>query len=188
MISWTAVEDALQTWVSVGSGIPSARVVWSRTRPDRPTPPYIAMRVMSIRKVGQDWLTVHDNPDPDPGEEIVHTVRGRREITLALQCFDAAGTGIGSAESLLEAVMQSVRLPSVHAGLRAAGVGVATFGNVIALDSGMIGAQRFETRATLDVRLFVSSEVAEFTTFIERVEVERTTPLPLITFVVDRDD
>lgn len=188
MIAWTTVEDAIHAWVTLGSGIPAARVVWSDTRGiARPTPPYITIALTAIRKIGMDWLTVHDNPTPDPGEEIVHTVRGRREMVLSMQCFDGAGTGLTSGPAILEALMQSVRLPSVHAGLRAAGVGVAGFEPIVPLRTAQLGAARFEPRAQMSVRAFVSSEVAEFTTYIQRVEVTREAPLPEVTFIVDRD-
>lgn len=189
MIAWSTVENALHAWVVAGSGLPAARVVWSGEPVARPTPPYITIKIAGVRKVGEDWRQTRDAPAPaSAGEEIVHSVRGRRELSITLQCFDGDATGVNMPLALLERVKTSVRLPTIHAGLRAAGVGVAAFGNVTAIDTAQLGASRFEPRAILDLRAFVSSEVEEFTTYIQHAEVTREAPPPEITFTVSRED
>jgi hypothetical protein len=51
---------------------------------------------------------------------------------------------------------------------------------------GVIGSSRLEPRATLEVRCHVGSEVSEFSTFIESVEV--TNELTESTFVLDMEN
>lgn len=119
------------------------------------------------------------------GAEISHNVQGARELVLSLQCFDGGATGAGSPMGLLEKVKTAHKLPSVHAGLRTAGVGVARFGNVASVD-GSVGSALFEPRAFLEVRAFVSSEVSEITTYIQRAQVTMDPP-GTGTFTVDID-
>lgn len=278
MIAWSTVEDALRTWLVVGSGLADTKVVWSDEPLPRPAPPYITIGLTAVRTIGQDWKTVSENPlvfadfvvvanapldaldavahglqtgdgpfrltttgsapaglsvgvdywairisadrfqvastfqnaialveiailaagtgvhsivdtadTRRAGQEIIHGVKGRRELIFGLQCFDGTRTGVGSCAAILEKVKTALRLPSVHAGLRTAHVGVAGMGNVVPIRTGSLGVARFEPRAILEVRAFISSEVSEISTFISRARVMREAPLPQITFTVDRD-
>jgi hypothetical protein len=173
-ITWSAVQSALQNWVEFGSGLPDAKVIWAQQPTARPAVPFITLRILSLRVVGRDWMQVRDAVAPAEGAEIEHVARGVRECLLGIQVFGAVGYGANAPTAILGRVLASAKLPSVEAPLRAAGIGLSTMGAVTSID-GLVGVSTFEPRAIADVRFFLAEEVAEFSTFIDTVEIENTT-------------
>ena len=57
----TAIEDAIQSWVTSGSGLPSTNVIWSDQQGPRPPAPYISMRLSEEDQDGLDWYDTEDN-------------------------------------------------------------------------------------------------------------------------------
>lgn len=110
------------------------------------------------------------------GAEVEYRVRGQRRASLTLQAFNGAATGDTSPAWLLDTVIAKARLPSVRQALNAAGVGIASFGPVQSID-GVLGSADFEPRATLAVSLHLTAEVSEFSTFIERIQMQGEAPL-----------
>jgi len=174
MISWVAVEDALHAWVVAGSGLPASKVVWSQQSVARASVPFVSLRIANLSRQGHDWLEVVDAPSPEAGAEIVHRSRGPRQLTLSLQAFAGAATGSLAAIAILEGIIAAANLPSRRDALNDAGVGVASFTPVLSLD-GIVSTVLFEPRATIDVLCHVTSEVAEFGTYISTVEAETFT-------------
>ncbi len=168
MIAWQAIHSAIRAWVVAAA--PGWSVIWSQQGGDRPVAPYIALRLREVRQVGQDWIDVVDAASPAPGAEIEHRVRGQRVVLLGIQAFAGAATGVHAPAAVLDAIRTAARLPSVHSELDAAGVGVLGFGAAQSID-GLVGATVFEPRGVMDARLMIVSEVSEFSTYIERVEV-----------------
>ena len=58
-IAWATVEAALQAWFAASTGV---TVIWSQQGGPRPSGAHVALRIAGIRRVGQDWLDVLDNP------------------------------------------------------------------------------------------------------------------------------
>jgi hypothetical protein len=170
MIAWTATEDALAALVASGTGLP---VVWGEQNATRPSGPYVAMRVTSLRPIGQDWSIIEEVEDPEPGAEVVYRAQGVREATVSLQCFagaDApAGIGASAPRALLERLVTISHLQTKRHALNQAGVGLLGFGPVQSID-GRIGGV-FEPRAVTEMRLMLASEAEEFATFVEGIEV-----------------
>lgn len=186
MIAWTTVEDAIQLWVRTAAGVSSDRVMWAQQNNPRPVAPFVTLRVTRMRRIGQDWIDVEDNPTPTPGNEIIHRARGVREMQVSLQCIGGQGFGTSAPIAILENVISYLRLPTVHDALVAAGVGVARFSQVISID-GVVGSTLFEPRATLDFFAFLAEEVEETGTFIEFVELNRDPDLPPGSFFVPEE-
>ena len=112
------------------------------------------------------------------GAEINNVVRGPHVLTLSLQCFASPAVGTANARNYLSRVLSSVTLPSVAAGLVAAGVGVGTWTKVSVL--GMtLNMTVFEPRATVTVKLHVASEISETGTYIQTVAVSGVPPVTL---------
>lgn len=170
--AWNStVEDAIHAWIVAGSGLPAAKVVWALQRGPIPESPYISARCAVLRSPGIDWIDAEATGDPIPSDGARLRVRGPRVATLELQCFadptDAAGA---AAQSILNDVVASARLPSVREGLRAAGVGVSTsepiqFAGVVTDKVG------FEPRAITRVMLHLANEVSETGPNIETVQL-----------------
>lgn len=187
-IAWSTVRAAIAAWVRAGSGFDNEHVIWAQQGRPTPSGPYVELRVRSVRRRGQDWLTVTENVGGAPGQEIVHTLRGPRVLTLSMQCFSGTGPNVGahSPVATLEAVLSAARLPNVHAALATAGVGVVPSADVMGLD-GNLGFTVFEPRAIVEVKLHVTSEITELGTFIEFVELTSEDPLTPATVYVPED-
>lgn len=182
MINWATIENALHAWVVAGSGLPAEKVIWAQQDAPRPAPPFIAMRLRNPQRIGQDWLDVVD-AGVTPGQEIQIKSRGTRTMTLSLQAFSAASTGINAAVMQLDAVRSVSNLPTVRDALNTAGLGLGPFEGVQSLD-GVLSESVFEPRATMGALLFLSSEVSEFATYIETAEITNEIESPDVVFEV----
>lgn len=167
MIPWATVEDAFHAWVSSASGI---ETIWSQQNAARPDKPYVAIQVMSIRRIGQDWQDVEDAAVPVPDATIDLKARGVRECLLQMQAFADSATGATMPLAVLESVVASAAHESNRVALNAAGIGIAAFTPIKAID-GVIGSANFEPRAVVESRFFLASEVAETGTHIDTVEL-----------------
>jgi hypothetical protein len=62
-VGWDeGVLDAIQGWVVVGSGLPSASVVWYAQDAPRPAAPAIVMRLNALGEFGPAWADTKPNP------------------------------------------------------------------------------------------------------------------------------
>jgi hypothetical protein len=100
------------------------------------------------------------------GAEVTATARGLRRCRLVITCYSAAATGPTDAVGIVGDVVAKVRLPTRRAALRAAGIGLPTFGPVQAL-GGPLNSAHFEPRATCEATFFAPSEASEATTYVE---------------------
>lgn len=173
-MDWSTIEQGIQAWAAAGSGLPDGRVIWSLQSGDRPATPYIALRLTAVRVVGTDWNEAVDAASPTSGAEIEHRARGHRRALLEVQAHGGPAHGAGSAVALLERLQARSVLPTVRDALVDAGVGLGRFEGVTSLD-GMVGDATLESRAAFEVPIFLASEVSEFGTYIEHVELENET-------------
>lgn len=105
------------------------------------------------------------------GAEVLMTARGSREALVSIQCFGADAVGADSPRALLERVRAAAVLPSRRAAFVTAGIGMTPLAAVQSI-GGVVGSSVFEPRATLEARIFITSEVSETGTFIESVAIE----------------
>lgn len=166
-IAWTTIEDALHAWVRAASGLAADHVIWADQGGPRPDGTYIAMRLTSLRNVGDEWITTEDAPDPQPGAELLRKARGHRVVTLGLQCFADATT----AAKVLADVIAAIPLHAEP--LDIAGIGIGPIGTMTRIDQGGAGSL-LDSRAVVDIDLHLGSEVSDFTTYVERVQITTT--------------
>lgn len=108
------------------------------------------------------------------GEEILHTAQGSSTFTLQLQCFALTAEGVTRAAEVLADVRDKAILPTSQSALRAGGLAIAGFSTISPV-GGVFGANRWEPRALMTARLFAARETTEAGTYIETVEVSRST-------------
>lgn len=127
---------------------------------------------VDLTDAGTGTHTLVDTSDTvRAGAEILSTARGTREAVVSIQAFGGTATEAGAPRALLERVVAFATLPSRRAALAAAGVGIGSLGTVQSVD-GVVGASLFEPRATLEARLFITSEVSETSTYIASAAIE----------------
>lgn len=171
------LEDAIYTWVRVGSGLAAENVNWAAQNQRSPVGAHITLRMRAIRPVGNDWVDVEDNPTPSAGAEVLYKVRGMRRVTLTIACFGESPIGAAGPLAIVNDVLTALALPSRSAALAGAGVGISSIAEVLALD-GVEGSTTFEPRAQVDVFFYATAELVETGTYIEHVEVENQVANP----------
>lgn len=153
----TAAQNAIFTWVLAGSGLADGQVMWGRVSAKNgpmPAGTFISMRIMATARVSDDWLVTREVDGA-----IEHSIRGTRHPTLEISCFAGEPFGADTAANILDRVLASIKLPSVAAGLRAAGVGVGRRERVRVVDrdrSGML-----DPMAIVEVGLHLGFEMVD---------------------------
>ena len=169
-VDWATVENALHLWVSRGSSLAETSVIWWLTGGPRPPAPYILLSLPEFKSVGHDWIVKKAAPEPvTPYEEIVRVARGMRTARLEMQCFAVEGTS-SAALSILSDVMASLQLHISN--LDDAGVGIGVLGPLQPLSGRRNGI--LEPRATWSLGLHLASEVQDFVTYIQSIDLSVT--------------
>lgn len=126
---------------------------------------------IDITSPGSGVITLQDTDETVRyGEEIKRSHQGTRDCRLTLECVGGTPKGVGMPIAVLEHVLSSTELDSVITGLSAAGVGIIS-SEPISSNDGYIGSTLYEPRAQLRIRIFVPSEVVEYSTFVDSVEL-----------------
>lgn len=167
MIEWATTAEALRDWIIAESGLGDGNVIWEEKEGARPSGRYISMRISNVRQIGHDWQFYEDAEDPDPGQELIKTRMGFRELTLSLQCFAAKTDPIITAVGTLDKALNGHR--DHKTALKEAGVAVLGVEQIQAID-GRVGLA-FEPRAVGTVRLSLASNVTGFETYIQSIEL-----------------
>lgn len=184
MTTWANVRSTVTTWVENVTGLP---VVWRNTS-DQNQWTGIGRVIASVSggaNVGvMDEVVYTEDPDADPGEEILVSVIGRRTYTLGfrIEVFDQ--TADQDALYYAGIIRVSARAPSVVAALNAVNVGVA--GTLLEAPLDEVFERRFVSVAQLDMRINTVEVYADTpVTHIETVkDAEMTAELPDGTDVV----
>lgn len=174
-MNWAALKTAISGWVATASGLGASKVMWAASTP-APAKPYIEMRVSAIQNAGLDWIEV-DATDPDFPS---YVALGFRKMRLQLIAFSDSDFGAVASLGLLERVKSRSILPTIHAALHAAKIGLAFPDPTTSVD-GMVNFAQFEPRAILPVLLHTVSQETDAATddypgYIESadlVDVER---------------
>lgn len=169
---YTAIEDALYSWVATSTDLP---VIWGNQNARQPEGDYIALFPDGPFSIGQDslrYLTRDPSPAPpaeapEAGEEIEAQVVGEREGHLLLQAYSEAAHGALMAFKMLGKAQTALALPSVHTALSSAGISVFDTGRVQNIPA-LLEAD-IQGRASLRVRFYFRDSASEFLTFIEKV-------------------
>lgn len=84
----TALENALQAWATTGSALASTKVIWAQQDAPRPAAPYIALRVVRLRQIGQDWYDAIDNTLSLPDDDIEAVDDTTDSFTLTAHVYE----------------------------------------------------------------------------------------------------
>jgi hypothetical protein len=155
-VNWTAIENAIHSWVVASSQLSAANVIWAAQRGPIPTSQYILLRLADVKTVGRDWTDY----------ESTVQVRGVRTLRLSMQAFNGAPLGSSSNMAILERV---ILLAANSDLLRDGGVGLGPIGTINIIDGNR--STLLEPRAVVDIEIHVASELVGTGTTIEHVEV-----------------
>lgn len=175
-IAWSTIENALWTWVQTTSSLDTNHVVWADQNQPAPSGPYITMRLSNIGMIGLGD-SVKYAADPAPGGDMLATASGQRKCTLALECFAGDAVGARGAGAILEDVLTALNFDEVYTPISEAGISVVNFGNVQQID-GVVNSTLLEPRATVDVKLFLTSSMTIAGTRITTVNITDQIPSP----------
>lgn len=171
-IALSTILDAVHAWVVAGSGLDAGHVLWEEQRQRKaiaiPDGPWISLRVRGVGRVGRDWVKNETNPAPTAGAEIIRRVQGLRPVALELRMF---GGDVAEGVGTLDGVVTAAVLPAIAAALRVAKIGIGQASSATSSDGYVGGAKVFEPRASLDVTLFVPSELVGTDTNIAHVTI-----------------
>ncbi|MBA3841180.1 MAG: hypothetical protein H0X39_00915 [Actinobacteria bacterium] len=123
-LAWASVEDAIQAWITAGSGLASDHVVWAQQTAPRPVGEFISLRMTVFNRSGRDWRAREDNPVPigplavtaQAGNSLTVTahglVTGQGPLTVA-----STGTATGSYDGSYDGSFDSAGAGAVPGGL-----------------------------------------------------------------------
>lgn len=173
-VNMAGVENALQTWIAGGAGLPGSSVVWAQQGKGRPSDPWITLNTISLEIVGVDFTKPSANPASNghDGQELILTTYGTRRGMLSVQCFAEDPSG-RSAMAILMDVVGAAYQPDVRALLNKNRVGLSWFRPVRSVGAA-INRTQFEPRAVFEVVFFATSIAVATTTYIERVKIDPT--------------
>jgi hypothetical protein len=185
--TWSAVENAIQSWVTTASGVPGSQVIWGEQNGPRPSTPFITLRISDVSGLGIDgsWQVTNPASTGTDGQEILEIARGTRQGTLTIQVFGGQPTnGVSpSPVAIAHAIVAAATLPATRFALVAAGVGLSSFKPIRSLD-GVIEHVVFEPRAIVEVTINLASEVQQTETVIDTVVLTDGTTSPSHTVTV----
>ena len=100
------------------------------------------------------------------GQEVTRTVSGVREVVLSINAYALAPQGQNAAVMLLNDLRAARFLPSQKDVLRAASCSICEMSPVHNIGA-VVATTQWESRAHMDVHLYVPSSLSEFSTYIE---------------------
>lgn len=182
-VDWVSVQNALQTWVASTSGL---QAIWDDQAAAQPPLPYAMLSLgPPLPLPGLSPVTTVYNSGGAPGAEIVTTVTEIKRVTATVEVFSKIVTGSGKAMEYLSTAMTSLFLPGQLDKLYAAGISVIDRGPVH--DLSKLVANRFQSRASCAVRLYVVDQVSQTDTYISTAEYTPTVngvALPVVDIIL----
>lgn len=172
---FNAIENSIQLIIRTASGLSGDKVYWYGLGNNRPLAPFLVLQTPEDVRIGTVENTVTNNPVPAPGEEIILTSRTTAEINLDVQAFTklkVSTAGEKAANAILRELRQALESETLAALFESTRLVLVSVGPVNALPR--VLETQFEGRATLSLKLRISDEFTEKTTFIESAEVEGT--------------
>lgn len=143
----------------------SETVIWADGNSPRPALPYVAMKVMGIRRINGDWKS------ESVGLDGLQTVKGDREFTLNIQRY-----GTDSVEAL-STLADKLRLTTNIDKFNNAKLPVIDAEDVVDV-AALLDKSQIEPRASLDVFMRMKSSLTDNAGYIDTVEIETVTIRP----------
>lgn len=184
-VDWTAIEDAIWTWVWQASGLPGTQVIWSGQAMPQPGSTFIDLAIEGATRIGLgDSVVWRVNPGGAAGAEGLLIGRGQQRCSLVIRCFAGAATGATKPLAILNEVMSALGADEIAVPL-ARLVGIGTCSDVTMI-SGVVNSTLLEPRAQVTVKFFVGSETNRTITTIETVNITDEIPNPDETLQITR--
>lgn len=152
-------------------------VIWADGNSPRPALPYVAMKVMGIRRINGDHYS------ESIGVDGLQTVKGDREFTLNIQRF-----GTDSVEAL-DLLANKLRLTTNIEKFNTAKLPIVDAEDVVDV-AALLDKAQIEPRASLDVFMRLKSSLTDQVGYIDTVEIETVyirpdgTDMPMETITV----
>lgn len=134
-------------------------VIWADGNSPRPALPYVAMKIMGIRRINGDWKS------ESIGVDGLQTVKGDREFTLNIQRF-----GNDSVEAL-DLLANKLRLTTNIEKFNTAKLPIVDAEDVVDV-AALLDKAQIEPRASLDVFMRMKSVLTDQVGYIDTVEIE----------------
>lgn len=176
-VNWTTIDDALHAWIVSALSITAARVIWANQNLPQPAYPYVTLQHPGLVEVGTLDETISSTDlTADPGEEIELLTTGPREFTLTVTAHVDVGTDAynsdAQATALLSLAQSSLGQRSVLDALSVAGIAIIE--RLPVLDTSVVVNGEWNSQATMDVRMRVTSEMTEQIGYIDKVKLTST--------------
>ncbi len=172
---WTAIENALYTWVQTASGLAAAQVIWAAQGDDlnRPAGQFVTLKMGNDRPLGAAPALSHTyDAGAANGQQIILKVDEVRELVVSVQVYGGPATTGTSARAIATKIQNALGLPTRRAALATAGLSPFDRGQILNVPE-VLDAD-FEARAVFDVRFYVGDGAEERTTYVQSVEIEDT--------------
>lgn len=160
--------DEIHRLLVLASGLSDQQVLLADQDAPASSIDYLTFRLLGGASVGgARGEQITEDPEGEPGQEMILASRGSQEASLYLQAFTRATDPAqeqADAGSLLRCVQAQLRLTPTRDALYALGVSIFDFGVVQGVP-GVYGS-KFEGRATLDLRLYVNEGASWRTGYI----------------------
>jgi hypothetical protein len=182
----TVAQTALVAWLR-GAGFLDQRVYVSEQDGFNPdelgNDAYATIKLRSFASPGSEVIRIDHSEDEDPpdaGEEIEYRVQSHGVVLVSVQAYTPTTVGNSSALALVRAARARLALPSVHRALSAAGLSLATAGDVLDVSTRL--DTRWRGRASMELRFNALDDVSERVGYIGAVEgtvgLDDDTPTP----------
>lgn len=160
------IEKALHTWATFATGLPNGHVIWRNQNGPRPRP-FVTLKLADAAEVGQGYTIRTKDNTPAPGQNLTYSLRNQERWRLSFDALTDETVGNNTAANLLRNIKGVARLPYVRDLLRAASIGISSFGSIIVLDQIENRVQQL-SRATLDCVFYTPTEFVEKGNTIEQ--------------------
>ena len=167
-------EDAIQGWFSAATGLTT---IWRNQNAPQPPYPYAGLAIIAgpIKLGGKDEQRSSTALGQPPGQDVLVESVGLRTMTVSCRIYTAKEDVLDPARHarhLMSVAQSSLGRPSVIAAFSDAGLSIIEEGDVQNIDEVIEDA--FLSRANMEVRFGLASNVSERTGFIEKVKASST--------------
>jgi hypothetical protein len=169
-VNETDMQTALVAWLR-GAGFDAQRVYLAEQDGFSPDElgddAFATLKLRSFATAGPEVVRiVHE--DADPGEEIEYRVQSHGILVVGVQAHTPKTVGDNSALAKLRRACTRLALPSVHKALSAAGLSLASAGDVLDVSTRL--DTRWRGRASVELRFNALDDVSERLGYIATVE------------------
>lgn len=166
--NYPAMRTSLLDWLKTNSGAGMSEAVFTRQKGRRPSKPYATIQVIAdnIKTGDDDVRQEYDGGIP----ALTYRTVGLREMTVNVQIYTDPATNTNDLEATdrLNHALISLDHPSLVEQLNSVNISVLSHAPIIRLDEQL--GERWERRASTDLRLMYTAEAVDDSSFGEWVE------------------